>query len=330
MPVYIEQRPGRTPTWVAEISVAGKRHRKRVSSRREGLQWCAMLKSGVVPPEHPTALTIEAAIAHCRRERSDWRASRDPSLGQRLEVIVAHFGVHTLLEAVGPAQLQGFVNTLRARDGRKGALSSSTINRYLAVLSAVFSHMKRSGRSSHEPVIPWQEKGQGRFEWLTREQEDALVRALPLPHGLIVRVLCATGLRAGELWSLKPAQIEPEWIRLWETKNGEPRSVPIDPSLSRPLRAMIADGIMPTYREHYRTFKSACASLGLSVSLNVHSMRHTTGTRLAAAVAGPVVQKFLGHTDYRTTQRYIHLADEDLRRASEHLKPSLTVIGRTA
>lgn len=319
MPVYLEQRPGRTPVWAAEVSIAGKRHRKRFASKREAERWAAAVKLGA-PLDNVSALSLEEAADLCRRERDGWGA-KDRSLRQRLDVVLAHFGAHASLASIGPAQLQGFVNALRGR-----GLSSSTINRYLSVLSAIIDHARRTGRSDHNPQVPWQTEGQGKLEWLTREQEDALARSMPSEHALILRVLCATGLRAGELWSLQPAQVEPEWIRLWETKGGKPRSVPVDPALSRPLRRLIEDGALPGYREHYYVFKRTCRALGFSSTLTIHSMRHTTGTRLAAAVAGPVVQKFLGHASYKTTERYVHISDDELKRAAINLRPALNLV----
>lgn len=341
MPVYLEQRPGRTPVWAAEVSIAGKRHRKRFASKREAERWAAAVKLGApLGGRSPTgcfdnvsALSLEEAADLCRRERDGWGA-KDRSLRQRLDVVLAHFGAHTSLASIGPAQLQGFVNALRETPARGSArgrgLSSSTINRYLSVLSAIIDHARRTGRSDHNPQVPWQTEGQGKLEWLTREQEDALARSMPSEHALILRLLCATGLRAGELWGLKSDHIEDQWLRLWDTKNGKARSVPVDPALSRPLRRLIEDGALPGYREHYYVFKRTCRALGFSSTLTIHSMRHTTGTRLAAAVSGPVVQKFLGHASYRTTQRYVHLSDEELQRAAQTLRPSLALVGRTA
>jgi integrase len=41
-------------------------------------------------------------------------------------------------------------------------------------------------------------------------------------------------------------------------------------------------------------------------------MRHTGCTRVARKNTGAKVQKLAGHRDYRTTQNYIHLEDEDM------------------
>ena len=62
--------------------------------------------------------------------------------------------------------------------------------------------------------------------------------------------------------------------------------------------------------------------------VDIHSLRHTCATRLARA-GWPMakLQKFMGHADPRTTQRYYdHLEVEDLETALD-LVPELAVSG---
>ncbi len=102
------------------------------------------------------------------------------------------------------------------------------------------------------------------------------------------------------------------WLRLWETKNDEARSIPIDVQLGRELQTLIRTGTLPSHDEFYRAIKAACAALGYDSGLNVYSMRHTGCTRAARKNAGAKVQKFAGHKDFKTTLNYIHLEDEDI------------------
>lgn len=66
----------------------------------------------------------------------------------------------------------------------------------------------------------------------------------------------------------------------------------------------------------YLSFKAACAKLGLDPKLNVHSLRHTFGTRTAKPA---LVQTLMGHGSYKTTQQYVHLVDDDLLAATAGL-----------
>jgi integrase len=60
-------------------------------------------------------------------------------------------------------------------------------------------------------------------------------------------------------------------------------------------------------------FKGAAAKLGLSEGLCVHSLRHTFGTRTAKLA---IVQTLMGPGSYKTTQKYVHLTDDDLMHAT--------------
>jgi integrase len=78
-------------------------------------------------------------------------------------------------------------------------------------------------------------------------------------------------------------------------------------------------GTLPTHEAFYRSFKSACEALGLSDKLNVHSLRHTFGTRMAKVAKPALVQALMGHGSYKTTQKYVHLTDDDLAEATAAL-----------
>jgi hypothetical protein len=73
------------------------------------------------------------------------------------------------------------------------------------------------------------------------------------------------------------------------------------------------------HQAFYRAFKAACLKLGLSSKLNVHSLRHTFGTRMAKIAKPALVQTLMGHGSYKTTQKYVHLTDDDLMAATAAL-----------
>lgn len=194
-------------------------------------------------------------------------------------------------------------------------------------MSALLDYARDCGLTKHVVAMPWQEEAEGRIEFLQRDEEEAIASLL-LPHeAKVLRLLTLTGMRAGEFFDLSEKQVDIAdnrcaWIRLRgeDTKTGKGRSIPLhDMDLARWLKASLEQGSLPPHAAFYRSFKAACAQLGLSEKLNVHSLRHTTATRLASKVKGAQVQDFMGHGDYRTTQKYIHLTDEDRMAAAASL-----------
>jgi site-specific recombinase XerD len=62
---------------------------------------------------------------------------------------------------------------------------------------------------------------------------------------------------------------------------------------------------------------------GVAGPHNPHRWRHSYATEMLRAGADlHVVQRLLGHTNLETTTVYLHLADQDLRRAIDRAYPS--------
>ena len=52
----------------------------------------------------------------------------------------------------------------------------------------------------------------------------------------------------------------------------------------------------------------------------MHDLRHThASVGVGAGVGLPIIGKLLGHTNVDTTQRYAHIAEDPVRRASERI-----------
>jgi integrase len=70
-----------------------------------------------------------------------------------------------------------------------------------------------------------------------------------------------------------------------------------------------------------RAFKLALKKAGI-MDLRFHDLRHTAGTRLGEkGIPVQVISKILGHSDIRTTMRYVH-PEDSLKDAVEKLTSS--------
>jgi integrase len=212
MAVYPERRKGRlTGKWIAEVTQAGERRRKRFKTKEEGERWEGLLRLTGTPTVEtgsaPSGPTFGSVAKEAREHHAGWQHSRDPSLGPRLDYVVAALGEDTPIERIRTTDLDGLVSTLRKRRGSKSdKLSAGTINRYLSVISAVLTFARRREYIIGLPVVPWQRESGRRIHWLTVEAETAIVRHMASAGhdacALAVRVLVATGLHWSEFASL--------------------------------------------------------------------------------------------------------------------------------
>jgi integrase len=238
---------------------------------------------------------------------------QDKSLRQRLTVLYDIIKPDTKVENFTNKMIIDISNKLLDR-----GITGSTVNRYLSILSKVARIYRKYSNPHFTLFIPWHKEGNGRMEWLKSDEEDKLHGHLGKKDpdlSLIVRILTSTGMRISEFTSLEASQIEDGWIRLWNTKTSRPRSVPIQAGIDEQLRQLIVKGI-PKAHTIRRGLKAALRASGINSRITPHSLRHTTATRLIKSGVNLLVAgKFLGHNSLRTTQRYVHIDDEDIRAA---------------
>ena len=184
-------------------------------------------------------------------------------------------------------------------------------------------------------------------------------RALRVPQGALFRTLIEVGCRWGEVRQIRWADVdltrERVTLRPETTKNRKGRVLPMKSSLAEELGRLLAtqhrvlgrapvksDPVFLTPRGKAwpsdtgnvrRLVQPIWKAAGIERKnergerVDLHSLRHTAATRLARS-GWPMakLQRFMGHQDPRTTQRYYdHLEVEDLEDALA-LVPDFAVI----
>jgi integrase len=163
-----------------------------------------------------------------------------------------------------------------------------------------------------------------RVRWLSPDEEQKVFAAIETADYLIARkhreemsaltrILIDTGMRRGEVLGLKPENIDGDWVRLWKTKNGKARSVPLTPKAKELLLKHVPFEI----KDHqvHRFWAKVRDQVGLSKDTQfvLHTLRHTTATRMLKKTKNiAMVQRMLGHSNISTTLRYAHIDDQDL------------------
>ncbi len=152
-----------------------------------------------------------------------------------------------------------------------------------------------------------------------------------------IRLLLFTGARLREILHLRWDEVDLQrgFISLGDSKTGQKTIVLNAPAmqvlanLQRVGSLVIASRSSGTNTETpradlHRPWRAITRRANLD-GLRLHDLRHTHASVGAAAGVGlPVIGKILGHKKSETTERYAHLADDPLRRASERIGGDLS------
>jgi integrase len=203
----------------------------------------------------------------------------------------------------------------------KQSLSTSTINRRLAVLKAACHWSWKQGwaQENLSGKIPRLREAAGREIYLTRSQVHQLASAAPTPSSHAAILLASyTGLRTAELLALAPSHSGLNSLNVSMSKTGKPRVVPVPEPARRYLSAL---PLGLSYSQLRKEFLVAKHAAGLD-HVRFHDLRHTCASWLInAGVDLYTVGRILGHSSAaHTTARYAHLADKTLKRAMGKLR----------
>lgn len=185
----------------------------------------------------------------------------------------------------------------------------------------------RSPFEEHDSLIRMSDERR-RERTLSYEEETRLLAACDGPRAHLRPILvCAlsTGMRLGEILKLNwpDVDLDQQEIRILSTntKTLSQRFVPMTPTLWEELKRLKAlapdDGsVFGVASNVKRSFRKACEIAGIThggiAGLTFHCLRHTAGTRMVKqGMELAEVARVLGHSDVKTTYRYIS-ADSDV------------------
>lgn len=249
-----------------------------------------------------------------------------------------------VLSQISYHDLISFQTKLRSTRGAKGGiLTVATVNRYMACLRHIFALAVEWGKLEHNPF----DKGRSlqlrennkRERFLTEDEIQRLLAECPTAHerfqGKFVNgtqaihlkdfiiISINTGMRKGEVLSLKWDQIRGNLIYLRETKTDMARQIPINDDLAECLRSIrtrkmkqgidskfvICDEKGRRIKDIRTSFNSALKRAGI-MNFRPHDLRHTFASHFLMRTRDmKSLQEILGHTEMKTTMRYSHLLE---------------------
>ncbi|MGA2471238.1 MAG: tyrosine-type recombinase/integrase [Solirubrobacteraceae bacterium] len=291
-------------------------------------------------PAGAARVTVEQAgteLSH-RLELRGRKKSHRLTVASDLRNHLAPFFADKPLDKITPEDIERYIAA------KRGTLAIKTIRNHLGTLHSVFELGQRRGWCERNPVKladrPVLRKTETRLRFLEPAELEALLAA-PYPNdafGSIERVLyltaAMTGLRQGELLGLRwrdvdfaarKVRVVSPFVRgeFGDPKSeGSGRSVPMAERVAVAL-AELRDRSAYSHESDLvfchpqtanpldrsklvRRFKQALERADVH-QITFHELRHTFGTRMAAA-GTPLrtLQHWMGHADAKTTQIYAH------------------------
>jgi integrase len=224
---------------------------------------------------------------------------------------------------------------------RKEGISNDAINNSLRLLRRMFTLARDTGKLTVVPkfeLLP----GKVRKGFVPDELFQKLFDAMPMRLQPTLLFQYQTACRGGETekieWSAVELDGDEPHILLRDTKNGDPRWLPLSPELVTLLRAVgVREGrVFATKRSMQDAFKKACRAVGIPVEDKAagveglkgpHDLRRSTARNLRnAGIPESVAMKITGHRDRSMFDRYDIVSRDDVLNARKVLHKSLAPV----
>jgi integrase len=336
-------------TWKAVIRKRGwPTTVKTFRTKRDAEDWSRrtedeMVRGVYIQRAASERMSVESAV---RRYVVEVTPTKRPSTQsgerRRASILISNLGRYSLA-ALTPEILANYRDRRLAGETAGSAAnkprSNNTVRLELALLGHMFNvAIKEWGLGlTYNPVqsIRRPAPGPGRNRRLQRGEEARLLAAVDAHSnpmlGWIVHIALETGMRSSEILTLQRQQVDLDRriVRLLETKNTTPRTVPLSVEAARVFREALSNPIRPIdtqliffgepgrdgKRRPYR-FSRMWTTIRNELQmpdLHFHDLRHEAVSRLVeGGLSDQEVSAISGHKSMQMLKRYTHLRAEDL------------------
>ena len=337
------------------LDPGGKRVRQSFKTRKEASaelgKRVSLIAEGRYLDVKPECKTTLTELCKKYTENFGNQSSFENAKGKYLSNFKESFGENRLLSTITYGEVETYRNQLRQkpvtanRNGVeivvRGLRKDASVNREISCLHHLFSKavewdMMEKSPFEHKKSLILKENNE-RLRFLNDDEISSLLEDSSPHLKPIVSCAILTGMRRGEILSLKWDQIRGGFIYLEKTKTNEARQIPI----SEVLEAILKD---IRHKEHLRSeyvftfrqdriqdnikksFAAAVKRAGL-VDFHFHDLRHTFASQVLLN-GGTLhdLRELLGHKSMTMTLRYSHLTQESKRKAV-NLLGKLTAFG---
>lgn len=307
---------------------------EQAREQARNLRAAAQIGQWQANPEPPPAEALRPSFAEFVQDSYlPYASVRKRSVGTDISMLNNH-----LLPAFGPTRLGEFTRDELVRfhtAKRQQGYAPGTVDRMVVLLRFIMNLAVKWGviSAAENPAREFElfNVPNNRERFLSGEEVELLITELRNsinPDLLnIVTALLLTGCRRGEILKAqwKDIDLERDVFHIPLTKQGRPHKLPLAPDLRTFLLGLPSRGksdwLFPNartgkpYQSIFYSWDTARKAAGMP-ELRIHDLRHSFASFLVNAGRSLYeVQRLLGHTSSRTTQRYAHLSDDALTQA---------------
>ncbi len=322
LPRGVRERSG---SYFIDITVKGKRYTETCASLRQAAERVEIvrsaLKSGkaVEKSGGGEIWTLKQAFDFAFDRRWKQHKSERTAIFNCQDAL-KYFGEEFPMSELTTEAVDGYVMHLENKGNADG-----TINRKISRLNVMFKMAQDRKKTGDNTGFKYEHRRetQGRIRWMDRDEEDRLLANLERiglqEHADVVRVAIDTGFRMGEIWRLKPFDVDMATGRLtvWENKTDKPRSIVMTSRVKTVLMAYEKSDNQPYFPRSkewlIRGWNRAKHIMKLNGDAEFipYCCRHTCCSRLVMGGVPLIkVQQWMGHRSIQTTLRYAHLAPD--------------------
>ena len=303
----------RKDKYYAEVSVNGQRKGKTFRLRKDAKEWVSETELSLNREGTINKVTVEFILkkyrdtVSSRKKGWQWEEKR---INAFLKLDFAKLNSDQINSS----------DMVLYRDKRLGQVKSSTVNRELNLLSAIFSKARDEWKHLYKNPVQGVKRPKDpphRDRLYTDKEIELIVLALGYSdeiklkrHLVAVYFLIAieTAMRMGEICDLRPNMVKGDVAYLVDTKNGDKREVPLSNTASILLRQCFDSGLTSTSKQVSSLFKKYSSI----EDGTFHDSRHTAITRLAKKLDVLDLCRMTGHRDIKQIMTYYNEKASDI------------------
>lgn len=310
-------------SYIVDVTFEGVRKTKTLRTYEEALLYLIEIQKN--PQKDTKPLTMKEAVDYCFQVQ--WQRGKG-NFEHISNKILDYFGNNRVVEEITQIDVSNFVKHLR-----NAGLQDSSINLCLSKLGTILKRVADDELVSKRIRVKAIKVRSKDRNILTEEMEKAFLENINKQDIRdFFELLIDTGLRVSEGLGLRKEHIDFDngVIHIYVNKTDNPRTVPMSERVRNILLSRAGNmKLFPhitTYQALVYHFNRAKEQAGLPDDITIHSLRHTCLTRLAKSGANAaIIMAWAGHRELATSQRYVHLGADDLKKFAEEMQKNKAV-----